>query len=112
MREKILAAYLNDDITIQTATVERPSVEDEFKKLQTPSEELPKTVPTVEGKARKELENIISSTLDGVKGSMRPMKRIVDSVFYVLDKPSIPSLDGVGMFIHRAFTNLHKPFSM
>ena len=108
MREKILAAYLNDDITIHNAVVEHPSVDDEFKKLETPSEEPPQTVLTVEEKARKELEGIISSTLDGVKGSMRPLKEIVDSVFYVLDKPSIPSLDGVGMFIHRAFTNLYK----
>ena len=108
MREKILAAYLNDDITIHNAVVEHPSVDDEFKKLETPSEEPPQTVVTVEEKARKELEGIISSTLDGVKGSMRPLKEIVDSVFYVLDKPSIPSLDGVGMFIHRAFTNLYK----
>jgi len=32
---------------------------------------------------------------------------IIDSVFYVTDTPSIDSLDNVGIFIQRAFTNLY-----
>ena len=38
---------------------------------------------------------------------MRPVDEIIDSVFYVIDTPSIDSLDNVGMFIQRAFTNLY-----
>ena len=111
MREKILAAYLNDDITIHNAVVEHPSVDEGFKTLETPeTPEQETVVPTISliDKAKAELESIISSTLGGVKSQMRPLNEVVDSVFYVLDKESIPSLDGVGVFIHRAFNNLYK----
>ena len=107
MREKILMAWLNDDVTLQNAAVEQPSVDEEFEKLETPSEEPAKPAESVGDKAKKELESVISSTLDGVSG-LRTMDEIVNSVFYVLDKEAIPSLDSVGIYIHRAFTNLFK----
>lgn len=107
MRERILMAWLNDDVTLQNAVIEQTSVDEEFEKLETPSEEPTKPVVSIEVKAKKELESIISSTLGGVSG-MRPMNEIANSVFYVLDKESIPSLDSVGIYIHRAFTNLYK----
>ena len=39
---------------------------------------------------------------------MRSTKEIVEALFYVMDKDSIESLDGVGLFLHRAFINLYK----
>jgi type I restriction enzyme R subunit len=39
---------------------------------------------------------------------MRSTKEIVEALFYVMDKESIESLDGVGLFLHRAFINLYK----
>lgn len=107
MRERILMAWLNDDVTLQNAAIEQPSVEEEFEKLETPSEEPAKSVVSIEVTAKKELESIISSTLGGMSG-LRPMNEMANSVFYVLDKESIPSLDSVGIYIHRAFTNLYK----
>jgi hypothetical protein len=37
---------------------------------------------------------------------MRRQDEVIDSVFYVLEKKSLEKLDGVGLFIMRAFTNL------
>lgn len=42
---------------------------------------------------------------------MRPQKEIIDALMYVIDKESIPKLDSVGMYLHRAFTNLYKDHS-
>ena len=115
-REKILAAYLHDDITLQNAVIEQPSVDEEFAALENPA--TGGEVDTESGvtvrfmphinKSKAEVENIISFTLNGVKENMRPVKEIVNALFYVMDKESIPSLDGVGLFIHRAFINLYK----
>ena len=52
--------------------------------------------------------SIISSTLSGIRDTMRPLTEMVDGLFYVMNKESIAKLDGVGLFLHRAFNNLYK----
>jgi len=117
MREKILAAWLNDDITIQNVVIEQPSVEEEFEALENPctstGEPEQDTGMTIQfmphlNKSKARVEDIISFTLNGLKNNMRPTKEIVNALFYVMDCDSLPSLDGVGLFIHRAFINLYK----
>ena len=108
MREKILAAYLNADVTIQDAEVEQPSVDDLFQQLEQESQP-----QTDDGTATKErvhegIVNIIMDSLDGIRQNMRPLDEIVDNLFYVIDKVSIPSMDGVGIYLKRAFSNLYK----
>ena len=44
----------------------------------------------------------------GVSHHMRSQKEIIDALIYVIDKESLETLDGVGVFIHRAFVNLFK----
>jgi type I restriction enzyme R subunit len=115
-REKILAAYLNDDVTIQDVVIEQPSVEEGFAVLENPAsagEQDPESGMTIQfmphiNKSKAEIEKIINFTLAGVKKSMRSTKEIVEALFYVMDKDSIESLDGVGLFLHRAFINLYK----
>ena len=115
-REKILAAYLNDDVTIQDVVIEQPSVEEGFAVLENPAsagEQDPESGMTIQfmphiNKSKAEIEKIINFTLAGVKKSMRSTKEIVEALFYVMDKESIESLDGVGLFLHRAFINLYK----
>ena len=53
------------------------------------------------------IRSILKTTLTAVLPQMRPIDEIINSVFYVIDTPSIDSLDNVGMFIQRAFTNLY-----
>lgn len=105
MREKILSAYLNDEVTLQNAVIEHPTVDDMV--TSTPQEEQTPSEYTIE-KAKTGILEIISSTLAGVRVQMRRQEEIVDTFFYVLDKDSIPSLDGVGIFLHRAFNNMYK----
>ena len=38
---------------------------------------------------------------------MRPQEEVLNSVFYVLNTKTLASLDGVGLFINRAFANLY-----
>ena len=115
-REKILAAYLNDDINIQDVVIEQPSVDEGFASLENPDSAGEQDseagvriqfMPHI-NKSKAEVEKIIGFTLAGVKQSMRSSKEIVESLFYVMDKESIESLDGVGLFLHRAFINLYK----
>ena len=108
MRERILAAYLNDDVTIQDAVVEQPSVEEGFAALENPGQQHTVVLLPHINKIKAEIENTISFTLQGVSQGMRSSKEIVNAFFYVIDKDSIASLDGVGIFLYRAFINLYK----
>ena len=108
MRERILAAYLNDDVTIQDVVVEQPSVEESFAALETPRQQQTVVLLPHINKIKAELENTISFTLQGVSQNMRSARKIVNALFYVIDKESIATLDGVGIFLYRAFINLYK----
>lgn len=108
MRERILAAYLNDDVTIQDAVVEQPSVEESFEALENPHQTQNVVMLPHINKIKAEIENIISFSLQGVSQNMRPTKEIVNTLFYVIDKESIATLDGVNIFLYRAFINLWK----
>ncbi len=56
---------------------------------------------------RHSIKAILNNTLAGVAKYMRPQEEVIDSVFYVLGKESLETLDGVGLFISRAFSNLY-----
>ena len=106
MREKILKSWLNDGVTIENAEVEEADVDAGFEKLQQQQQDS-QDVPIETIKAR--IGDVISFTLSGLSQYMRPRKEIVDALMYVIDKESISKLDSVGMYLHRAFTNLYKP---
>ena len=104
MREKILKAWLNEGETIDSAQVEEPNIDDMFNDLGQQQNAETVHINTVKGK----LENVISFTLAGLSGQMRPRKDIINALIYVIDKESLPKLDSVGIYLHRAFTNLYK----
>lgn len=114
-REKILAAYLNDNITIQNVVLEPYSVDEGFTALENTSSSIEQdtktgiAIPFIPHakEAKTEIENIIKVTLAGISQDIST-KEIVDALFYVMNKKSIETLDGVGIFIHRAFINLYK----
>ena len=107
-RKKILYAYLHDDVTIENVEEENEeNIDDQFDNLENPQETSGSAEPHInEIKAR--IEEIISFTLMGVSHHMRSQKEILDALVYVIDKESLEKLDGVGVFIHRAFVNLFK----
>ena len=105
MREKILNAWLNDGITMDSASAEESTDIDElFNELEHQED----SQPSPEATFNENIENVISFTLAGVSKSMRPLNEIVKALMYVIGKESLPQLDGVGLFIIRAFTNLYK----
>ena len=100
-RKLILRAYLNDDITLETAA-------------QMPEEDVPVVLPEKTEEVVPDIDKIttavraiLSDTLSGVIGQMRSLDEVLGSVFFVIDTPSIDSLDSVGIFIKRALTNLY-----
>ena len=100
-RKLILRAYLNDDITLETAA-DMPE-EDAPVVLPEETEEVEPDIDKITAAVRA----ILSDTLSGVIGQMRSLDEVLGSVFFVIDTPSIDSLDSVGMFIRRALTNLY-----
>lgn len=106
MREKILEAYLNDDVTLKTAVVKEPQVDQGFENTENQQEEVTQEPHINLIKAR--IEDVISFTLAGFTSTMRPRKEIVDAFMYVLDKQSLETLDGVSPLIRRALVNLYK----
>jgi type I restriction enzyme R subunit len=94
-RENILKAYLNNEEATESAgaTSEEEETDDQTFDLNL---------------TKEKVREIITLTLSGVLPQMRPVDDILSSVFYVINRPSIDTLDNVGMFIKRAFTNLYN----
>ena len=97
-RERILKAYLNMEENYQSEEEQVPQDEDVI------TDEVQHVDVTV---IKDNIRSILKTTLTAVLPQMRPIDEIINSVFYVIDTPSIDSLDNVGMFIQRAFTNLY-----
>lgn len=106
-RERILAAYLSDGERFTTETDSQPSSTEQ------PGETMDNTQPVdselhldIE-KVKSKVNEILSATLSGLAPNMRSRNEVLNSVFYVIEKTSVDTLDNVGMFIMRAFTNLY-----
>lgn len=97
-REHILKAYLNMEENYQSEEEQVPQDEDVI------TDEVQHVDMAV---IKDNIRSILKTTLTTVLPQMRPIDEIIDSAFYVIDTPSIDSLDNVGMFIQRAFTNLY-----
>lgn len=109
-RERILLAWLHDDVTMDNCATPATSEEE------TPAtgEETPADDNITEETKEQDIDhirisirNILHSTLSGVAGQMRPQEEVINSVFYVLNTKTLASLDGVGLFINGAFANLY-----
>ena len=105
-REKILYAYMHDGVTIDTAEVEDVDVEQGFDDLENPQPQFA-SEPTI-NYIKAKIEDIIAFTLTGVSNNMRSRKEITNALMYVIEKESIEQLDGVGVYLRRAFSNLFK----
>ncbi len=101
-RIHILTAWLHDEVTLENA---EDYHEEEREDDNTPQDENEEVVLNIE-KIKFSIKDILKETLSGVNKYMRPQDEVLDSVFYVLGKESLESLDGVGLFISRAFSNL------
>ena len=106
-RSLILTAWLHDEVTLDTAE----QYEEEHADTEEITERDEQSVETTDDaldteKVKQRVKAILDVSLKGVSQRMRPQEEVIDSVFYVLDKKSLESLDGVGLFISRAFSNL------
>lgn len=101
-RNHILTAWLHDEVTLDNA---EDYNEEDSEDNSTPQDKNEDVVLNIE-KIKFSIKDILKETLSGVSQYMRPQDEVLDSVFYVLGKESLESLDGVGLFISRAFSNL------
>ena len=112
-RERILLAWLHDDVTLENAAEQAEAMEKEDKEkanaenkaAETGTTETDSHEPDVD-KIKSGIRTILNSTLAGVAENMRTEDEIVNSVFYVLRRESLETLDGVGIFISQAFASL------
>lgn len=112
-RERILLAWLHDDVTLENAAEQAEAMEKEDKEkanaenkaAEIGTTETDSHEPDVD-KIKSKIRTILNSTLAGVAENMRTEDEIVNSVFYVLRRESLESLDGVGIFISQAFASL------
>ena len=78
------------------------TLEKEEKPVEKPVEE-----PVLDiDKIRFGIKGILNGTLAEVDSYMRQQEKVLDSVFYVLGEETLETLDGVGYFINRAFSDL------
>lgn len=112
-RERILLAWLHDDVTLENAAEQAEAMEKEDKEkanaenkaAETGTTETDSHEPDVD-KIKSSIRTILNSTLAGVAENMRTEDEIVNSVFYVLRRESLETLDGVGIFISQAFASI------
>ena len=109
MREKILKAWLNDDVTLETATVENVDVDSMLDEMEQSDQQQQATqIPHI-NKIKAEITDLITLNLSALSPYMRPMPEIVDGMFYVLDKETNKeSFGDVGVMLHRALVNFYK----
>ena len=105
-RKKILDAWLKDDVTLESDEEQKEEQKEEETTVVPIVEEEPEEPALDVEKVKARIDEILANTLTGVGKYMRRQDEVIDSVFYVLDKKSLEKLDGVGLFIMRAFTNL------
>lgn len=92
-----------EDITLDNVPAQ-PKTEE----TDAPTEEVTTEEPAPNNdNIRHSIKAILNNTLAGVAKYMRPQEEVIDSVFYVLGKESLEKLDGVGLFVSRAFSNLY-----
>ena len=112
-RERILLAWLHDDVTLENAAEQAEAMEKEDKEKANAENKAAETGTTEtdshepdEAKIKSGIRTILNSTLAGVAENMRTEDEIVNSVFYVLRRESLEELDGVGIFISQAFASI------
>jgi hypothetical protein len=109
MREKILKAWLNEDVTLETATVDEVDVDDVLEEMEHQGQAQQATeVPHI-NKIKNEIIELITLNLSALSPYMRPMPEIVDAMVYVIDKETNKeSFGDVGVMLNRALTNIYK----
>lgn len=104
-RERILKAYLSDDEMYTPA--EEPSPAEQSGETTDNTQPVESEQPFNIERVKSKVSEILSVTLSDVAPTMRSRNEVLNSVFYVIEKKSVDSLDNVGMFIMRALTNLY-----
>lgn len=106
MREKILEAYLNDEITLETASVKQSSVVEGFDALENPENE-PETDSLNMENIKTGIKSVTDVTLSKVNRFLPDSDAIVDTIFTILKSKSLESLDGVEHFVISALRTLY-----
>lgn len=88
-RNHILTAWLHDEVTLDNA---EDYNEEESEDNSTPQDKNEEVVLNIE-RIKFSIKDILKETLSGVSQYMRPQDEVLDSVFYVLGKESLESLD-------------------
>lgn len=106
-RERILTAYLSSGERFTTASAEQTSSTEQAGETTDNTQPVESEQPFDIEEVKNKVNGILSTTLSGVISNMRSQNEVLASVFYVIEKRSIDSLDNVGMFIIRSLTNLY-----
>lgn len=106
-RERILKAYLNGDENYSTDTINQESLTEQSVEVLENSQETEREQSFDIDVVKAKIKDILTTTLSGVLPQMRPIEEVLNSVFYVIGKECVESLDNVGLFINRAFNNLY-----
>ena len=115
MRAVIISAYLNDDVTIDSASRETDSevaVESVEETIDRISEEEKSVIRPLNEEDRKEklkagMLAASSENFRDFKSTLRPVPEIIDWMFFTMDVNTIASLDGVKMFLAKALDSLY-----
>ena len=105
-RARILAAYLNDEITLANAPDEPvtavPSEESSPEEI-TPAAPEPIDEPALETSMSEKVKEFFNPHNYG----LRKVSVLTERIFHILDKPSTPDLDGIGDFLKDAFRKIY-----
>ena len=102
-REAILKAYLGVNVDVKSEAETLPEEVVTVTAGKNSEVETGFNLETI----RDKIEEILTSCIPSLLPHMRSKKEIINSVFYVINTKSIDSLDGVDIFIQRAFENLY-----
>ncbi|MCQ2258632.1 MAG: HsdR family type I site-specific deoxyribonuclease [Bacteroidaceae bacterium] len=105
-RDRIMKAYLNDDIFYDVNQTVVPEDKEEVEDI--PDSALSTPIATIvdPNLIKTNISVSISTQLAGVAKYMRRPSEIVDCLYYILKTPSVDTLDGVGIYVEDALNKL------
>lgn len=106
-RQIIIDAWHGTGSLQVEADNQEESIDETFRRLETPQAQA--TFELDNNTIADKIKEIITTSLSDVARYLPDMGKVAQSVLIIIDATSLPTLDGMGALLHRAFTNIFKP---
>lgn len=106
-RQSIIDAWHGKGLLQTQTDNQEESIDETFRRLETPQTQA--TVELDNNTITEKIKENITTSLSDIARYLPDIGKIAQSILTIIDATSLPTLDGIGALLHRAFTNAFKP---